>query len=300
LFKAAVDGGVTLFNTACFYGPLHSEGYGANLRLLGKCLAQPGIDRSKLQLMVKIGMDTRAPVDKPGSQWLLKATPEFLQQDVDFALAALGVDYIDIIVLCRMPPAEVSIEAATAAMAAIVASGKARHIGLSEASAAYIRHAHAVHPVHCIEQEWSLWSRDIEAEIVPTCRQLGVRIVAYSPLGRGFLTGTITSRADPAFGSGDWRLVGQPKFAEANFSSNLKLVEAAAAGVAARVGCSMGQLALAWLHAQGEDVYPIPGTTKLQHLASNLAAAHIQLSAADVAELNGIFKEELVAGDRYP
>ena len=297
VFKAAVDRGVTLFNSAAFYGPLDVNGYGANLRLLAKCLQQPGIDRSKLQLMVKIGMDTRAPVDRPGSQWAIKSDAASLMADVDFALAQLGVECIDIVVLCRMPT-EGTIEAATAGLAAIVAAGKAKHIGLSEASAAYIRRAHAVHPVFCIEQEWSLWSRDIEAEIVPACRELGVKIVAYSPLGRGFLTGELRSRADPAFGGQDWRLVGQPRFAEGAFEVNLKLVDEASARVAARLGCSVGQLALAWLHAQGPDVFPIPGTTKLPHLHANVDAAAIKLSAADVAELSAIFPEAAVVGDR--
>ena len=302
LFKQALSRGVTLINTACFYGPLNVEGYGANLRLLKTCLNQPGIDRSKLQLMCKIGMDTRAPMEKTGSQWTLRADEEGLKADVDYALSQLGVDYLDIIVLCRMPK-DVSIEESTAAMAAIVKSGKARHIGLSEASPQYLRRAHAVHPVFCIEQEWSLWSRDIEENLVPTCRELGVKIVAYSPLGRGFLTGTIRSREDTeAFGQAkkDWRLSGQPKFADGAFEKNLALVDAAATKVAARLGVSMSQLALAWVHNQGDDVYPIPGTSKLAHLHSNLDAASISLSPADMEELNSIFTLSAPIGDRYP
>ena len=223
-----------------------------------------------------------------------------LEADVDFALAQLGVPCIDIIVLCRMPR-DVPIEESVAAMAGIVAAGKAKHIGLSEASAAFIRRAHAVHPIFAIEQEWSLWARDIEAEIVPACRELGVKIVAYSPLGRGFLTGTLRSRGDAAFGEkGDWRLVGQPRFAEGALEAHLKLVDEAAARVAARRGVTVGQLALAWLHAKGEDVIPIPGTSSIAHLDQNVDAAGIALSAAEVAELDALVPPEAVVGDRYP
>ncbi len=135
---------------------------------------------------------------------------------------------------------------------------------------------------------------------MPTCRELGVKIVAYSPLGRGFLTGELRDRSSPAFGAWDWRLVGQPKFAEGAFAANLKLVDEASARVAARLGCSVGQLALAWLHAQGGDVYPIPGTTKVAHLHKNVDAAAIALTPADVAELSAIFPEGAAMGDRYP
>ena len=150
VFKLAYDSGVTLFNSATFYGPLHEEGFGANLRLLRKCIEQPGIDRKRIQLMVKIAMDTRAPMDKPGTQWKLRADAEYIREDVEFALKTLGVDYIDIIVLCRAPR-DVSIESAVEGMAQRVKEGKAKYIGLSEASAEYIRRAHAVHPVYCIE-----------------------------------------------------------------------------------------------------------------------------------------------------
>lgn len=299
VIKHAYDKGVTLFNTASFYGPLNVEGYGHNLRLLRKAFSQPGIDRSKIQIMCKVGMDTRAPMDKTGSQWIQRCDKDGLVEDVDFALKELGVEYIDIIVLCRAPK-DVSIETSVGAMAEIVASGKARHIGLSECSSGYIRRGHAVASIYCIEQEWSLWSRDIEEDIVGTCRELGTKIVAYSPLGRGFLTGTLRSRTSEGFGDGkDWRLVGQPKFAEGALESNLELL-AAAEKIAARLNISMGKLSLAWLHAQGEDVIPIPGTTKINHLDDNLDALKIKLSPEDVQELNAIFKPEKVVGDRYP
>ena len=286
-----------LINSACFYGALNVDGYGSNLRLLRKCLA--GVDRSRVHIMVKVGMDTRAPVASTGTQWTLAMGAAAIAADIDYALEQLGVEFIDTVVLCRAPR-DVPIEEPVAAMAAAVAAGKARAIGLSEANAHFIRRAHAVHPVWCIEQEFSLWSRDIEAEVLPTCRELGIKVVAYSPLGRGMLTGALRSRADEAFGGRDYRLVGQPRFAEGAFAANLALVNAAAAAVATRLGCSMGQLALAWLHAQGDDIIPIPGTSRVAHLDANMDAAAIALTKADVEELNSIFDPARVIGDRYP
>ncbi|KAJ1416670.1 NADP-dependent oxidoreductase domain-containing protein [Ochromonadaceae sp. CCMP2298] len=159
-------------------------------------------------------MDTRCPVEKTGSSWVMRGSPASLMADVDYALEQLGVEYIDTIVLCRVPK-DVSIEEAVGGMVEVVKSGKARNIGVSEASAATIRRAHAVHPLYCIEQEWSLWARDIEAEIVPACRELGIKIIAYSPLGRGFLTGAIRGRDDALLEGVDFRKM-LPKFAEEN------------------------------------------------------------------------------------
>eukprot|EP00961_Rhodomonas_salina_P147999 1992575-Rhodomonas_salina.1 len=232
--------------------------------------------------MVKICMDTRAPVDKTGTQWINKGDAATVRADVEYALKTLGLDYIDIIVMCRIPK-DTPIEETVAAMQEIVKEGKAKKIGLSEASSAVIRRAHAVAPIYCIEQEWSLWSRDIEASIVPTCRELGIKIVAYSPLGRGFLTGTLRSRTDEAFGERDLRL-SMPRYSEENMPKNLAAVDATEA-LAKEKGCSVGQLALAWLHAQGDDVIPIPGTTKPAHLLQNLAARDISLSPEDLAKV---------------
>lgn len=285
--------GVTIFNSATFYGPLHVEGYGANLRLIKKCLV--GLDRSSIQLMVKIGMDTRAPMDKPGSKFQMSGTLDHLRADVDFALEQLGVEYIDIIVLCRVPT-DVTIEEAVQNMQVLVSEGKARHIALSEASPATIRRAHAVVPIYAIEQEWSLWSRDIEEEILPTCRELGIKIVAYSPLGRGFLTGSIRSAAD--LDPSDFRAVAQPKFSGENLQANVELVNRVQA-VADRKGITVGQLALAWLHSQGPDVIPIPGTSSIAHLNQNLAAREVVLSDEDKEEINAIFGVGAAAGDRY-
>lgn len=287
----ALESGVELLNSATFYGELNEVGFGANLRLLRHCLA--GVDRSSYKLMVKIGMDTRCPVEKTGTRWVLRGDAASLQADVDYALEQLGTDYIDIIVLCRVSK-DVPIEESVAGMAEVVRSGKARHLGLSEAPASVIRRAHAVHPIYCIEQEWSLWSRDIEESIVPTCRELGIKIVAYSPLGRGFLTGAMRDRSTIQ----DYRAT-NPKFSEGNFEHNLGLVDAVQA-LAGRRGITVGQLALAWLHAQGSDVIPIPGTSSLDHFDQNFAARLVPLSAEELAEIDRIFGQDAAKGERYP
>ncbi len=219
MFKHAVSKGVKLFNSATFYGPLNVEGFGKNLRLLNKCLAS-GVDRRNVQLMVKIGMDTKAEMDKTGTRWFLSGKEDHLRQDVDFALKTLGVDYIDIIVLCRVPQ-DVTIEEAVANCKKLVDEGKAKHISLSEASASTIRRAHKVAPIYCIEQEWSLQVRDCEVDIVPACRELGIKIVAYSPLGRGLLTGAIKSTDDGSMDPSDYRHHA-PKFEKENLEKNLK------------------------------------------------------------------------------
>jgi aryl-alcohol dehydrogenase-like predicted oxidoreductase len=273
------------------------DGFGANLRLLKPCIESVG--REKVQLMVKIGMDTRAPVDKTGTQWTMHGDAAALRADVEYALETLGVVFIDIIVLCRVPQ-DVPIEVPVAAMQELVAEGKARHIGLSEASVDTIRRASKVAPIYCIEQEWSLWSRDIEDELVPACRALGIKIVAYSPLGRGFLTGQLRSRGSDAFGQYDFRLM-SPRFSEENLPKNLAAVDAINE-LAKSKGCTVGQLALAFLHAQGADVIPIPGTTSSAHLDENLAARSIVLTSDDLRRIDDIFPRsgDAVLGDRYP
>jgi aryl-alcohol dehydrogenase-like predicted oxidoreductase len=235
---------------------------------------------------------SRCPVEKSGTSWVLRGDAESLRRDVDFALEQLGTDYIDIIVLCRVPK-DVPIEESVAGMGQLVAEGKARAIGLSEAAPSIIRRAAAVHPIYCIEQEWSLWSRDIEDSIVPTCRELGIKIVAYSPLGRGFLTGAIRDRTELK----DYRAT-NPKFAEGNFENNLSLVDAIQA-LADRKGITVGQLALAWLHAQGPDVIPIPGTSSIHHFDQNYAALQVTLTEEDLLEIDGIFHRDAAKGERY-
>ncbi len=228
----------------------------------------------------------------------MRGDGESLKRDVDYALEQLGTDYIDIIVLCRVPPNN-PIEESVAAMKEIVESGKARYIGLSEANGSTIRKAHAVAPISYIEQEWSLWSRDIERDIVPTCKELDIKIVAYSPLGRGFLTGTLRSRDDPNLKPGDYRLIASPKFAEGNFQSNLELVDRVKS-LADRKGITVGQLALAWLHAQGDFVIPIPGTSTIAHLDQNLSSLDITITEHEKIEIDEIFKEDNIQGQRYP
>lgn len=301
VLKHAQGKGVTLLNTATFYGPLNVDGYGHNLRLIKSAIAS-GLDPSKMEIMVKVGMDTRAPVEATGTQWKVLSDREALRADVRYTLDTLGLDCLDIAVLCRVP-LDAPIEGAISALSEMVAEGLIKKIGVSEASSANIRRAHAVHPLHCIEQEWSLWSRDIEQDIVPTCRELGIKIVAYSPLGRGFLTGTLRSRADPAFSERDFRLSMQPRFAEEKFEENLALVDAVK-GICERKGCSEGQLALAWLLAQATDglvVVPIPGTSKVAHLDANMAASDVVLDAQDLAEIAAVFPADIDAkvGQRY-
>lgn len=297
VFQRAVERGVTLFNTATFYGPLNEQGYGANLRLIAKCLQAPSVDRNKLQLMCKIGMDTKAIVEKTGSKFTMRGDAKYLREDVEFALQQLGTNYIDILVLCRVPT-NVPIEESVQAMADLVREGKARHIALSEASAETLRRAHKIHPIYAIEQEWSMWARDCEAELIPTCRELGIKIVAYSPLGRGFLTGAIRGRDSDVFGQRDFRLMGVPKFSEENLPENLKLVDQVAE-LAKGKGITVGQLALAWLHTQGSDVVPIPGTTSPVHLDDNLSALDIPLTEEEKKAVEEIFHVNAVKGDRY-
>lgn len=289
---------VTLFNTATFYGPLNKDGFGANLRLINKCL-KAGVDRSKIQIMCKIGMDTKAELSETGKRWVMSGSMDALRADVDYALAELGVDYIDIIVLCRVPT-DVTIEEAVKNMKILVDEGKARHIGLSEASAETITRALTVAPIYCIEQEWSMWTRDIEADIVPCCRANNIKIVAYSPLGRGFLTGSIRSRSDVEHPY-DFRFSMQPRFAEGTFQKNLELLDKVEA-IAKKNSCTVGQLALAWLTAKGPDVIPIPGTSSMAHLEENLAARQITLSPDDVAAIDSIYPPDAtgeIYGQRY-
>jgi len=294
----AVKRGVVLINTATFYGALNVEGYGANLRLLRKCLQ--GLDRSSYRLMVKVGLDTRAPVEKTGTQWTFRLDGAGLTEDVEYALTTLGADFLDIVVVNRVS-ATVPIEDSVRAVQKLVAAGKVRYIGLSEASAENIRRAAAVVPIACIEQEWSLVVRDLETDIVPACRDLGIAIVAYSPLGRGLLTAAIRSRDDiPA---GDMRAHHSPKFAEGNLVANLRLVDSLKA-LADRKGCTVGQLALAWLQAQADRhglpaVVPIPGTTSLKHLTDNIAALDISLTPEDLEEIDSLVPPESSPGNRY-
>lgn len=294
VLKHAYDSGCTLFNTAAFYGPLTIEGYGSNLKLLNKFLKMEGVDRSKIKLMVKIGMDTRAPVTAPGTQWNLSGKEDFLRADMDFVLSTLGVEYIDIAVMCRVPN-DTSIEEVVSTFQKFINEGKIKHIGLSEASSEVLKRANKIAKIYCIEQEYSLWSRDLEIDILPTCRELGILIIAYSPLGRGFLTNTINREELSEY---DIRSHGQPRFTKENFQNNQKLVDSVKA-IALRKNITEGQLALAYLVSLGDDIIPIPGTSSIKHLDMNIQGLKMNLTIQEVEEINNIFQSELVLGDRY-
>jgi aryl-alcohol dehydrogenase-like predicted oxidoreductase len=280
--QQALDLGVTLFDTADMYGR------GANEELIGRAVRGR---RDQAVLATKFGIVRN---DDPLSRGV-RGDPEYVRQACDASLRRLGVDHIDLYYQHRVDP-QVPIEETVGAMAELVAAGKVRHLGLSEAGAATIRRAHATHPITALQTEWSLWSRDIEAEVAPTCRELGIGIVAYSPLGRGFLTGRYTSPAKLA--DDDFRRVGQPRFAPGNLERNLAIVDALRALADAR-GVTAGQLALAWVHHRGDDVVPIPGTKRRLYLNENVTAATLTLSPEDLAAIESAAPVGSVAGERY-
>ena len=274
----ALDLGVTFFDTADMYGPHTNE------QLVGRAL---GSRRDDVVLATKFGI-VRDPAD-PSARGV-NGRPEYVKTAIDGSLQRLGVDHVDLYYQHRVDPA-VPIEETVGAMAELVAAGKVRHLGLSEASAETIRRAHAVHPITALQTEWSLWSRDLEDEIAPTARELGIGIVAYSPLGRGFLTGAIRTPDD--FEPGDFRR-SQPRFQGAAFDANLRLVDSVRE-LAASKGVTAGQVALAWVLARGEDVVPIPGTKRRRYLEENLGAAGVVLEAGELEALDGLVAD----GDRY-
>jgi aryl-alcohol dehydrogenase-like predicted oxidoreductase len=221
----------------------------------------------------------------------ISGKPAYVKQACDRSLQRLGVDTIDLYYQHRVDP-QTPIEDTVGAMAALVQAGKVRAIGLSEASAATIRRAHAVHPITALQTEYSLWTRDLEAEVLSTCRELGITVVAYSPLGRGFLTGKIVSLDELA--ANDWRR-NNPRFQGEAFKQNMRIV-AEIERIAAATGATPAQIALAWVLAQGEDIVPIPGTRHIQYLEENIASAEITLSDDEMARLNAL---PVPMGDRY-
>ncbi|HVK22717.1 MAG TPA: aldo/keto reductase [Actinokineospora sp.] len=277
----ALDSGVSLLDTADMYGPHTNE------VLVGKAIAGR---RDDVVLATKFGVvrDSDDPLSRG-----IRGDAAYVRSACEASLRRLGVDHIDLYYQHRVDPLT-PIEETVGVMAELVAEGKIRYLGLSEAGAETIRRADAVHPITAVQSEWSLWSRDIEADVVPTLRELGIGIVAYSPLGRGFLTGRFASRAD--LPEGDFREVFQPRFAEGNFEANLGITEVLR-GMAAERGVTAGQLALAWVHSRGDDVVPIPGTKRRTYLAENLAAVDVVLEPQDIAALEAAVPE--VAGDRY-
>ncbi|HEX6013582.1 MAG TPA: aldo/keto reductase, partial [Geminicoccaceae bacterium] len=220
--------------------------------------------------------------------------PDYVRQACEASLKRLNVEAIDLYYQHRVDP-ETPIEETVGAMAELVRQGKVRHLGLSEAAPATVRRAHAVHPIAALQTEYSLWTRDVEGEVLPTCRGLGVGFVAYSPLGRGFLTGQIKSPED--LEPDDWRRQ-SPRFQGENFQRNLDLV-AKVEGIARRKGCTPGQLALAWVLAQGEDIVPIPGTRRRRYLEENVGSVEIELTLGDLAEIDSAMPAGAAAGARY-
>ena len=279
----AIELGATLLDTADMYGPFTNE------RLVGKAIADR---RERAVLATKFGI-VRDPAD-PGRR-AIRGNAQYVREACDASLERLGVDYIDLYYQHRVDT-DTPIEETIGAMADLVRAGKVRYLGLSEASAENIRRAHAVHPIAALQNEWSLWSRDLESNgQLAAARDLGITIVAYSPLGRGFLSGAIRSPGD--FSPEDFRRT-SPRFVGANFQKNLELVDRVVA-IAARKQCTPAQLALAWVLARGDDVVPIPGTKHVARLEENLGAVTIDLTAGELAEIEAAFPLASVAGERY-
>ena len=278
----ALDLGITFLDTADMYGPFTNE------RLVGRAIKGR---RDQVVLATKFG-NVRS---EEGAFLGIEGSPEYVRKACDASLQRLGVDHIDLYYQHRVD-LKVPIEDTVGAMAELVTQGKVRHLGLSEAAPATIRRANAVHPIAALQSEFSLWSRDVEDEILPTCRELSIGFVAYSPLGRGFLTGRFRSFDDlPA---DDYRR-NQPRFQGANFQKNLDLVEHVEQ-LAKKKHCTPSQLALAWLLAQGQDVVPIPGTKRVKYLEENVGALDVQLSPDDLRRIDEIAPKGVAAGTRYP
>jgi len=279
----ALDLGITFLDTADTYG------IGDNEELIGKTI---GSRRSEVFLATKFA---NIRTKEQPTVWALSGKPEYVKAACDASLNRLGMDHIDLYYQHRVDP-NTPIEDTVGAMAELVRAGKVRYLGLSEASPTTIRRAHRVHPITALQTEYSLWERHAESQIIPTCRELGIGFVPYSPLGRGFLTGAITRPSD--LGAKDARAQRYPRFAGENFDKNQVLVDRVRA-IAKRKGATAGQLALAWVLAKGQDLFPIPGTKRRKYLEENAAAANIRLSPTDIAELEAAIPESEIAGDRY-
>ena len=279
----ALDLGITFLDTADTYG------IGDNEELIGKTIRGR---RDEVFLATKFA-NVRKKEDP--THWTISGKPEYVRAACDASLKRLGIDCIDLYYQHRVD-AQTPIEETVGAMAGLVKAGKVKYLGLSEASPASIRRAHAIHPITALQTEYSLWERHVEAEILPTVRELSIGFVPYSPLGRGFLTGAITKKSD--LGEKDSRSQRFPRFAGENFDKNRILVERVTA-IAARKGVTAGQLALAWVLAKGEDLVPIPGTKRRKYLEENTAAAEINLSAADITELEKAVPASEISGERY-
>ena len=278
----AIDLGVTFFDTSDIYGPFTNE------ELVGRALLP---HRAKVQIATKFGIVRKK--EDPTFR-AVDGSPAYVRSACEASLQRLGVETIDLYYQHRVDP-KVAIDETVGAMARLVEEGKIRYLGLSEAGPETIRRAHATHPITALQTEYSLWSREVEEEILPTVRELGIGFVAYSPLGRGFLTGQIKRFEDLA--QDDWRR-GSPRFQGENFDRNLSLVRKVEE-MAAKKGVTASQLALAWVLAQGEDIVPIPGTKRTKYLEENVGAAEVKLSKDDLAELDALAPRGVAAGARY-
>jgi aryl-alcohol dehydrogenase-like predicted oxidoreductase len=277
----AIDRGITFLDTADMYGN------GANEELLAPVLATR---RNEVILATKFG-NVRAP---DGRYLKVNGTPEYVQSACEASLRRLKISTIDLYYLHRVDK-DTPIEDTVGAMARLIEQGKVRCLGLSEASAKTIRRAHATYPIAALQSEYSLWTREHEVDIIPTCRELGIGFVPYSPLGRGFLTGQVKSAE---FGPKDFRRI-SPRFQGENFQKNLELV-GRVEKLAAEKHCTPAQLALAWVLAQGEDMVPIPGTKRRKYLDDNLGALDVALTPADLRQIDGVLPRGAAAGARYP
>jgi aryl-alcohol dehydrogenase-like predicted oxidoreductase len=278
----AIDLGLNLFDTSDAYSA------GKNEQLLGRAIAGR---RNGLIIASKFG-NVRGPNGERGG---VNGKPEYVPVACEASLKRLGIDVIDLYYQHRIDR-NVPIEDTIGAMARLVEQGKVRYLGLCEAGAETIRRAHAVYPLAALQSEYSLWTRDLEAEILPTLRQLGIGLVPFSPLGRGFLTGSFSRRDDLIPGD---RRHAHPRFQEGNFESNLRLLKPIEA-IANAKGCTMGQVALAWVLSRGKDIVPIPGTKRRTYLEQNIAAADIKLDAAEIEALDKALPAGSAAGLRYP
>jgi aryl-alcohol dehydrogenase-like predicted oxidoreductase len=278
----AVELGINFLDTADMYGVGHNE------ELVGQAIRDR---RNQAVLATKFGNVRGAD----GSFLGINGRPEYVRAACEASLSRLKVDHIDLYYQHRVDP-NTPIEETVGAMSQLVQEGKVRYLGLSEASSETVRRAHKVHPIAALQSEYSLWTRDIEAEILPACRELGISFVAYSPLGRGFLTGEFKSPGDLA---DDDRRHMFPRFQGENFEQNLRLVERVRE-LAASKGCKPAQLALAWVLAQGPDIVPIPGTKRRKYLEENAESVAIELTEDDLRRIDEMARPEAVAGERYP
>ena len=277
----ALDSGINFLDTADMYGPHTNE------ELVGRAINKR---REQVVLATKFGFVRTSDPSARG----INGKPEYVRSACEASLRRLGVETIDLYYQHRVDP-NTPIEETVGAMASLVQEGKVRYIGLSEAGPQTLRRAHAVHPITALQTEYSLWSREPEAEILAVCRELGINFVAYSPLGRGFLTGQIKRFED--FAPDDYRR-SSPRFQGENFQKNLQLVQRLEE-IAQKKGCKPSQLALAWVLAQGEDIVPIPGTKRRQYLQENAAAADLVLTPQELQKIDEILPQGVAAGDRY-